>query len=91
MMLWPTHCVENTWGAQLSSRLKLAEKALRVYTGTKALGDSCSPFWEWEGVVESTLEECLKVNKITDVYICGVPTDISVAPAVLDATNHGMR
>ena len=65
--------------------------SFKVYTGTHPLGDSCSPFWEWEGVVESNLLECLRLNKITDVYICGVPTDIAIVPTVLDCMNHGMR
>ena len=36
ILLWPMHCVENTWGSDLSPQLHMAEKTLRVRIDKKA-------------------------------------------------------
>ena len=36
ILLWPMHCVENTWGSELSPQLHMAEKTLRVRIENKS-------------------------------------------------------
>ena len=44
-VLWPRHCVQNSWGAELHKDLKLHPKARVVYKGVNPNIDSYSAFF----------------------------------------------
>lgn len=90
-ILWPVHCVQDSFGSQFVNGLD-HEKFKRVfYKGTDKTVDSYSVFFD-NGHRKSTgLNEYLKKEKITDVYIAGLATDYCVKYSVLDALHLGYR
>lgn len=89
--LWPKHCVQNTWGAELHSDLKLVDGAVKIYKGTNPDVDSYSAFWDNNKIGETTLRQRLEEKNITDVYVCGLAYDVCVAATTIDALKLGYR
>jgi len=95
---WPVHCVQNTWGARLHSRLKLYElppwKMVIVSKGTKKDEDAYSAFQGgsdtggWKGM---KLQYILKAQGIEKLFVCGLATDYCVKATVLDALRLGYK
>ena len=81
--LWPPHCVQNTEGAEFSSKLKLPEGAVTVSKATNPVKEAYSVF---EG---TGLAELLKAQGITRVFVSGLATDYCVVNSVLDARKLG--
>lgn len=44
--LWPIHCVQNTWGAQIHENIQINHKDIIIYKGTNSFIDSYSAFWD---------------------------------------------
>ncbi|KAG0715057.1 Nicotinamidase [Chionoecetes opilio] len=76
--LWPRHCVQNSWGAELHEDLKVVEDAILVYKGTDPDTDSYSVFWDNNKKFHTKLNEELKKRDVTDVFVCGVAYDVCV-------------
>ncbi|KAK3875685.1 hypothetical protein Pcinc_019459 [Petrolisthes cinctipes] len=89
--LWPRHCVQKSWGAELHQDLKIAEDAIFVYKGTDPDIDSYSAFWDNNKKSQTTLNEELKKRNVTDVFICGIAYDVCVAATTKDAIAEGYR
>lgn len=89
--LWPRHCVQNTWGAELHSELKIAEDSVLIYKGTSLNTDSYSAFWDNNKTSHTSLNEELQKKKVTDVFICGIATDVCVASTTFHALEVGYR
>ncbi|KAK8403722.1 hypothetical protein O3P69_000072 [Scylla paramamosain] len=89
--LWPRHCVQNTWGAELHEDLKVAEDAILVYKGTDPDTDSYSVFWDNNKKFHTTLNEELQKRGVTDVFVCGVAYDVCVAATTKHAIEEGYR
>lgn len=84
-ILWPVHCVQNTFGAEIHKDIKIPQNAFFVEKGTDVEVDSYSGFFD-NGKIHSTkLHDILKKNNVTDVYFCGLATDFCVKYTVLDA------
>ncbi len=84
-ILWPVHCVQNTFGAEFSSKLDSSKIEKTFLKGTEAQIDSYGAFFD-NGHLRSTgLDDYLKSKKITDLYIAGLTTDYCVKYTVLDA------
>lgn len=84
-ILWPVHCVQNTFGAEINNYIKIPKDALFVEKGTDVYVDSYSGFFD-NGKIHSTeLNDILKKNNVTDVYFCGLATDFCVKYTVIDA------
>ena len=90
-ILWPVHCVQHTWGAELASTLS-REPILRVFPkGTDPAIDSYSGFFD-NGHRKSTgLGEWLKVRAVSEVFVCGLATDYCVKFTALDAVRLGFK
>jgi nicotinamidase/pyrazinamidase len=88
--IWPTHCVQQTWGAELHPDLAAAGERIRKgaegedgYSGF-SVRDPAS------GDVRSTqLESILRDRGVARVVVCGLATDYCVAETVLDALRLG--
>jgi exosome complex component RRP4 len=87
--LWPTHCVQQTWGSQLHSNLKVSSKSVFVYKGTQSNIDSYSAFWDNQKLSQTNLNEELEKKSITDVYVCGLAYDVCVGSTAFHSTEFG--
>lgn len=89
--LWPKHCVQNSWGAELHNNLKIVDGAIKIYKGTNPDVDSYSAFWDNNKIGETTLREQLERRNITDIYLCGLAYDVCVGATAADALALGYR
>lgn len=89
--LWPRHCVQDSWGAELHKDLKIVDKAIKIYKGTNPEVDSYSAFWDNKKLAKTTLKSQLDDKNITDVYICGIAYDVCVGATAIDALTSGLR
>lgn len=90
-VLWPTHCVQWTDGAQFHPGLDTT-RIHRVFPkGTDAGIDSYSGFFD-NGKRKSTgLGEWLRAQGVTEVLVCGLATDYCVRATAIDAAQLGFR
>ncbi|XP_045779395.1 uncharacterized protein LOC123876971 [Maniola jurtina] len=89
--LWPRHCVQDTWGAELHKDLKIVENAVKVYKGTNPEVDSYSVFWDNKKLTDTSLSTQLRSRGATDIYICGLAYDVCVGATIADALAIGYR
>jgi nicotinamidase/pyrazinamidase len=84
-ILWPVHCVQGTYGAELSKDLN-RNGIKEIFTkGTDPEIDSYSGFFD-NGHRKSTgLAEYLRSQGVEDVYITGLAGDYCVKFTALDA------
>ena len=80
---WPQHCVQGTNGAQLHPELKLPVGSIVIRKGTNPKVEARSAF------TESTLLETLRRFSAERVFVCGVPTEITVLETALEANSLG--
>lgn len=90
-VLWPTHCVQNTFGAELVPALDKSGIHKIFYKGTDEGIDSYSGFFD-NGRRKSTgLGEWLLAEGVTEVDVMGLATDFCVKFSVLDALSFGFK
>ncbi|XP_020291978.1 uncharacterized protein LOC109858787 [Pseudomyrmex gracilis] len=89
--LWPRHCVQDSWGAELHKDLKIVDNAIKIYKGTNPEVDSYSVFWDNKKLTETTLSSQLQKKGATDIYICGLAYDVCVGATAVDALTSGYR
>ncbi|GBP80129.1 Nicotinamidase [Eumeta japonica] len=89
--LWPRHCVQDSWGAELHKDLKVMDGSIKVYKGTNPEVDSYSVFWDNKKLTETTLSMQLRMRGATDIYICGLAYDVCVGATAVDALAIGYR
>lgn len=87
--LWPIHCVQNSWGAELHPKLKIVPNAIRIYKGTLSHVDAYSAFWDNMRLNETGLRQELNSRKIQDIFFCGLALDYCVSASALDAARAG--
>jgi nicotinamidase/pyrazinamidase len=81
-ILWPTHCVMHTKGAELVPSLKKEKIASIFYKGSDKWVDSYSAFFDNARLRKTGLEDYLKKRGINELYIVGVATDYCVLYSV---------
>jgi len=79
---WPTHCVQNTHGAEFHHELR---DDSRIVVISKGLGDKDS----YSAFDETDLATQLRDQGIKEVLIGGLTTDYCVKNTVLDAVKEG--
>jgi nicotinamidase/pyrazinamidase len=90
-ILWPTHCVQGTHGAEFYPGWDKSKVEKIFYKGTDKNIDSYSTFFD-NGHRKSTgLDDYLRQNKVKDVYLAGLATDYCVKYSVLDALKLGFN
>uniref|UniRef100_A0A1B6CXZ5 nicotinamidase n=1 Tax=Clastoptera arizonana TaxID=38151 RepID=A0A1B6CXZ5_9HEMI len=89
--LWPRHCVQDSWGAELHKDLKVVDNAILIYKGTNPEVDSYSVFWDNKKLTRTSLAEQLCKYNATDIYICGLAYDVCVCATTVDALSIGYR
>ena len=92
-ILWPVHCVQNTYGAELAAALhpKVITGGVRISKGTHERVDSYSCFFDNQRERETGLQQLLRENSVDDLTIVGLATDYCVKATVLDACDLGFR
>jgi len=81
---WPSHCVQNTEGAEFHRDLLLP-------IGTIIISKANSLKETYSGFDETNLEEDLKRKNIRSVFVGGLATDYCVLNTVLDALRLGFE
>ena len=90
-VLWPIHCVQNSFGAEFSDALQ-QEKITKVFQkGTDPEIDSYSGFFDNGRRKATGLGDYLQQEGITEVYVLGLATDYCVKFTTLDALELGFR
>jgi nicotinamidase/pyrazinamidase len=88
-VMWPSHCVQGTRGAELHDGLDRARITEVFQKGTDPEIDSYSGFYD-NGHRRSTgMGEWLKQRGVTELYVLGLATDYCVKFTTLDARQLG--
>jgi nicotinamidase/pyrazinamidase len=81
---WPPHCIQDTEGARFHPDLKLPTK-------TTIISKAKDPHKEaYSGFEDTELEDKLKKQNVTRVFVGGLATDYCVKNTVLDARKLGL-
>ncbi len=88
-VLWPVHCVRDTFGAELVNGLNKKQIAKFFHKGTDKNIDSYSSFFDNARLKSTGLGEYLKSQNVTDVYLVGVATDYCILYSAFDAIDLG--
>lgn len=88
-MLWPDHCIQESLGANFSSKLKTDLIEYVVQKGTSPQIDSYSAFFDNAYQQATGLDVYLKGQEIDTLYCVGLATDYCVKFSVLDALSLG--
>jgi len=90
-VLWPSHCVQETAGAEFADGLH-TEQITKVFPkGTDPEIDSYSGFFDNGHRKATGLGDYLKARDVTEVVIVGLATDYCVKFTALDAQELGFR
>jgi nicotinamidase/pyrazinamidase len=89
--IWPVHCVQGTWGAELHPRLTVVNgERIRVGVGGE---DGYSGFTVADPVTGATertaLDDLLRQRGVERVVVLGLATDYCVRATALDAVTLG--
>jgi len=87
--MWPDHCIQNTFGAELAKNLNKDKIQKIIYKGTDLEIDSYSGFFDNGHLKSTELDNYLKEKNITDLYIMGLATDYCVKFTAIDAVDLG--
>lgn len=87
-VLWPTHCVQRTKGAEFHPDLTLTGDLI-VRKGFRPEIDSYSAFFENDHTTPTGLSGYLRDRGITTLTLTGLATDFCVAYSAIDAANQG--
>jgi nicotinamidase/pyrazinamidase len=90
-VLWPTHCVQGTQGAELAPGLDLPRAALIIRKGFHPEVDSYSAFTEADRRTPTGLAGYLRERGLRRLFLAGLATDFCVAWSALDARAAGFE
>jgi nicotinamidase/pyrazinamidase len=82
--IWPVHCVQGTWGAELHPDLDREKLDVLLDKGMDRWSQGYSGFHH------SGLEELLREHGVDRVFIAGLTTEYCVKNTVLDARRLGL-
>jgi nicotinamidase/pyrazinamidase len=87
---WPTHCVQDTWGAELHPELRIVGPVVRKGSSGE---DGYSGFSQRDPVTGETvpteLDRLLRDAGVTRVVVTGLAEDVCVKETALDAARLG--
>lgn len=88
-VLWPTHCVQGTPGADFHPALELEAADLILRKGFRPHVDSYSAFYENDRTTPTGLAGYLRERGVDTVWLAGLATDFCVHYSALDAARLG--
>lgn len=90
-LLWPIHCVQNTFGAEMAIALDQKKITRHFFKGTDPEVDSYGGFFDNARKTESGLSVFLREKGVKDLYILGLPVEFGVRYTALDALPLGFK
>ncbi|CAF4566272.1 unnamed protein product [Rotaria sp. Silwood1] len=95
-ILWPTHCIQHSHGAEIHKDLLIVKpnknrQVHHLYKGNDSDIDSYSAFWDNQKIRETELNSKLRENNVTNVFIAGIATDVCVYSTALHSVENGFR
>ncbi|GAB3019677.1 bifunctional nicotinamidase/pyrazinamidase [Cyclobacterium sediminis] len=90
-ILWPTHCVEGSFGAAFHQGLDHNNWREIFKKGTNPKVDSYSGFFDNGRKEQTGLGDYLKSKKIEKVFVTGLAADYCVKFTVMDALDLGFQ
>lgn len=90
-VLWPDHCVQDTYGAKFHKDLKTPFARAIIRKGTNPEIDSYSAFLENDKKSETGLAGLLKGLKVERVFVCGLALDYCCFFSAMDAVDFGFE
>ena len=88
-VLWPTHCVQATEGAELAPGLDLKRAEAVIRKGFRPGVDSYSAFTEADRQTSTGLAGYLRERGVRRVFFAGLATDFCVSWSAMDARAAG--
>lgn len=88
-VLWPDHCIQNTWGSELSSQLLTDRVDLIVDKGFNQHSECYSPFFNCFGDKHTDLEDRLRSKGVKNVSVVGLAFDFCVLNTAIDSAKLG--
>ena len=90
--LWPVHCVQGTWGAELHPDLDVVGKVVQKGTGGEDGYSGFSVRDPRSGDEKDTaLERVLRRASVERVVVVGLAADVCVKDTAIDAARRGFR
>ena len=90
-ILWPVHCVQNTYGAEFAPSFDTSRIARVFHKGIDPRIDSYSTFFDNAHRRSTGLGEYLKERSVKNVYLLGLALDYCVNYSALDARQVGFN
>lgn len=90
-VLWPDHCVWDSYGAELAAELEIPQAQLVIRKGYTRTVDSYSGFQEADRRTKTGLGGYLRERGAGKVYIVGLATDFCVGWTATDAAAAGFE
>jgi nicotinamidase/pyrazinamidase len=90
-ILWPVHCVQNTFGAEFAGAFDTSRIAHVFHKGVDPLIDSYSTFFDNAHRRHTGLAHYLRKRSIKDIYLMGLALDYCVKYSALDARQLGLN
>lgn len=90
-VMWPSHCVQGTRGAELAAGLDTGRIGRVVLKGVDPAVDSYSGFYDNQRRRSTGLAEYLRERGVVEVAVLGLATDYCVKFTALDALSLGLR
>jgi nicotinamidase/pyrazinamidase len=88
-VLWPDHCVQDSFGARFVDALRVGRISHVVRKGTDTSIDSYSGFFDNGHRAATGLDDVLRSRGVRELWIAGVATDYCVKATALDARALG--
>ena len=89
-ILWPAHCVQNTYGAEFAAAFDATRVAHVFRKGINPRIDSYSTFFDNAHRRHTGLAHYLVKRGIKDIYLMGLALDYCVKYSALDARKLGL-
>ena len=90
-VLWPTHCVQGSEGADFHPDLETDRADLIIRKGFRPAIDSYSAFFENDHKTRTGLEGYLRERGVHDLVMVGLATDFCVRFSAVDAAKLGFH
>ncbi len=90
-ILWPMHCVQESYGSEFHKDLNTDKIDHIVYKGVDPEIDSYSGFYDNGHRKATGLAEYLRDKGVEELYIVGLAADVCVYYTVLDALELGFK
>jgi len=90
-VLWPDHCVQGTFGAELTDMLDQSRIEAIFRKGMDPLIDSYSAFFDNARKKSTGLDGYLRGRDVEAVHICGLAADVCVWYTAKDAIALGFE